>query len=271
MWRFVPLLEISQLPLSKDCWEYFGVERVHSAVAFCIFSIYTQLKFLSFPQVEDDWKYVAMVIDRIFLWVFVTVCVLGTVGLFLQPLISFLKWDAWLCPVSVCLCSLCLVTLEMLPPAALTHHTSHHTTLGCLLSPFMAFCLLFLSFCSSSGLHHQPSRLALSCLFPHMTSPDLPALPCPVNVHAIQSPPPHHCFFFWRDYHICSPLLCLSQFFSSPVPCFDLPLPTSYLLSSVSHCIHSSLNFHFVCLIENVQPVIDIVQSYTMLVRKLFK
>uniref|UniRef100_A0A3Q3VY14 Uncharacterized protein n=1 Tax=Mola mola TaxID=94237 RepID=A0A3Q3VY14_MOLML len=40
---------------------------------------------------EDDWKYVAMVIDRIFLWVFVTVCVLGTLGLFLQPLIGFLK------------------------------------------------------------------------------------------------------------------------------------------------------------------------------------
>uniref|UniRef100_A0A3P9PTF2 Uncharacterized protein n=1 Tax=Poecilia reticulata TaxID=8081 RepID=A0A3P9PTF2_POERE len=42
-------------------------------------------------EVEDDWKYVAMVIDRIFLWVFVTVCVLGTLGLFLQPVISFLK------------------------------------------------------------------------------------------------------------------------------------------------------------------------------------
>lgn len=42
-------------------------------------------------EVADDWKYVAMVIDRIFLWVFVMVCVLGTLGLFLQPLISFLK------------------------------------------------------------------------------------------------------------------------------------------------------------------------------------
>ncbi|XP_037117332.1 neuronal acetylcholine receptor subunit alpha-3-like [Syngnathus acus] len=42
-------------------------------------------------EVEDDWKYVAMVIDRIFLWVFVMVCVLGTLGLFLQPLISFFK------------------------------------------------------------------------------------------------------------------------------------------------------------------------------------
>lgn len=42
-------------------------------------------------QVEDDWKYVAMVIDRIFLWVFVTVCVLGTLGLFLQPVINFFQ------------------------------------------------------------------------------------------------------------------------------------------------------------------------------------
>ncbi|KAL0974215.1 hypothetical protein UPYG_G00217180 [Umbra pygmaea] len=40
-------------------------------------------------EVEDDWKYVAMVIDRIFLWVFVTVCITGTLGLFLQPLIGF--------------------------------------------------------------------------------------------------------------------------------------------------------------------------------------
>ncbi|XP_066472272.1 neuronal acetylcholine receptor subunit alpha-6 [Tiliqua scincoides] len=39
-------------------------------------------------EVEDDWKYVAMVIDRVFLWVFIILCVFGTVGLFLQPLVA---------------------------------------------------------------------------------------------------------------------------------------------------------------------------------------
>ncbi|KAG5263496.1 hypothetical protein AALO_G00265470 [Alosa alosa] len=39
----------------------------------------------------EDWKYVAMVIDRLFLWVFVLVCVTGTIGLFMQPLFQSLN------------------------------------------------------------------------------------------------------------------------------------------------------------------------------------
>lgn len=38
-----------------------------------------------FPfQIKEDWKYVAMVIDRLFLWIFTTACVVGTFGIILQ-------------------------------------------------------------------------------------------------------------------------------------------------------------------------------------------
>lgn len=37
-----------------------------------------------FFQVEEDWKYVAMVLDRLFLWLFALACVFGTALIILQ-------------------------------------------------------------------------------------------------------------------------------------------------------------------------------------------
>jgi len=35
-------------------------------------------------QIKEDWKYVALVLDRLFLWIFTTACLVGTFGIILQ-------------------------------------------------------------------------------------------------------------------------------------------------------------------------------------------
>lgn len=57
-------------------------------IHFAFLSVFFFLFYHFVLQIQDDWKYVAMVIDRIFLWVFTLVCILGTAGLFLQPLMA---------------------------------------------------------------------------------------------------------------------------------------------------------------------------------------
>lgn len=39
---------------------------------------------LVFLQIEEDWKYVAMVLDRLFLWIFSLSCILGTALIIFQ-------------------------------------------------------------------------------------------------------------------------------------------------------------------------------------------
>ncbi|KAG8188794.1 hypothetical protein JTE90_009186 [Oedothorax gibbosus] len=37
-----------------------------------------------FESIKEDWKYVAMVIDRLFLYIFTFACIVGTCGILLQ-------------------------------------------------------------------------------------------------------------------------------------------------------------------------------------------
>lgn len=203
-------------------------------------------------QVEDDWKYVAMVIDRIFLWVFVTVCVLGTLGLFLQPVINFFQWGTRLCLSSPF--SLILSRLNYFGnyPSCSSFHIKHWAVCFLLFSGFLS--PLSVS-CSSLGLHHfQPSAAS----FTHMTCPDFPhfsfALPCqfardPVSSSLLM------CFLTWSSH-----LLSIPQFPSSPVPCVDLPLPPVSLHGCPLYV-----------LTENVHSVIVTVWSYAMFNMNLIK
>ncbi len=58
---------------------------------FVMFYSMTTLFFVLF-QVREEWKYVAMVFDRLFLWMFILVCILGIVGLFLPPWWAGMIW-----------------------------------------------------------------------------------------------------------------------------------------------------------------------------------
>lgn len=71
--------------IQKHRGHFYCVMSTHNCMKLHMYFI---LLFFFILQVEDDWKYVAMVIDRVFLWVFIILCVFGTVGLFIQPLIA---------------------------------------------------------------------------------------------------------------------------------------------------------------------------------------
>jgi len=35
-------------------------------------------------QIKEDWQFVAMVLDRLFLWIFSAACIVGTFGIIIQ-------------------------------------------------------------------------------------------------------------------------------------------------------------------------------------------
>lgn len=45
---------------------------------------YPKIILSELPQVKEDWKYVAMVLDRLFLWIFTLAVLVGTAGIILQ-------------------------------------------------------------------------------------------------------------------------------------------------------------------------------------------
>lgn len=51
-----------------------------------------------FQQVVEDWKFIAQVLDRMFLWTFLLVSIIGTLGLFV-PVIY--KWANIIVPVHI--------------------------------------------------------------------------------------------------------------------------------------------------------------------------
>lgn len=76
--------DFTQISLYKANYGHHNMNLISVTFSFLVFSPSLSVA-LNSTQVKEDWKYVAMVIDRIFLWMFIIVCLLGTIGLFLPP------------------------------------------------------------------------------------------------------------------------------------------------------------------------------------------
>ena len=63
---------------NKNGWTYIVHEQsIRNHSFWTSFYIYEQ-------QVIEDWKYIAMVLDRLFLWLFTLACIMGTGGIILR-------------------------------------------------------------------------------------------------------------------------------------------------------------------------------------------
>ncbi|CAL4066234.1 unnamed protein product, partial [Meganyctiphanes norvegica] len=62
----------------------FSQLSMHFWLVKCLIFIAISRKFVSDSKVKEDWKYVAMVLDRLFLWIFTLAVLVGTAGIILQ-------------------------------------------------------------------------------------------------------------------------------------------------------------------------------------------
>lgn len=71
------------------CHKFVGHQNKKKLRMFFFYFFFMCFLFLSPSfsftfQVEEDWKYVAMVLDRLFLWLFALMCIFGTALIILQ-------------------------------------------------------------------------------------------------------------------------------------------------------------------------------------------
>ena len=84
----------SEVPIERRTERLIVKSELLSELEIPLQSVITSIKTIAdnvrkeeeIQQAENDWKFVAMVIDRCFLWIFVLVCIVGTTTLFVQPL-----------------------------------------------------------------------------------------------------------------------------------------------------------------------------------------
>ena len=69
--------------LNTVCFSIFYTSIVSRHDCSCLITLILDL-FLSSLQVKEDWKYVAMVMDRLFLWIFTVAVLVGSAGIILQ-------------------------------------------------------------------------------------------------------------------------------------------------------------------------------------------
>lgn len=87
--------EVAQSHLHVPNEGCFTVKKMFGANTDSHLCTFVFLCLSLFHQVVQDWKFVAQVLDRIFLWAFLTVSILGTILIFTPALQMYLSTPSW--------------------------------------------------------------------------------------------------------------------------------------------------------------------------------